>query len=284
MHHSLLRQLSLGVMMMEQSYAEAYFPFVASLLLNSQFDASVFGVVQKAPEFFYASNSANSNGVGKAKEKRVAVIYFNGPIIKYDEACGPVGTETLADYIDHCASNPDISALVLRFDTGGGMGSACQRPVEAIYNCSKPVLAYVGNGTTASGGYYIASACDEIYATHAKTDMIGSIGTYVTLADYAKHYKEKHGLELHEIYATKSTEKNALFKEALKGNYEPIIKEYIDPFNEAFLDQVKMARPGVSEDALKGKLFYAEQAKQMGLIDGFKTFKEVIQRAADLTQ
>ena len=49
------------------------------------------------------------------------------------------------------------------------------------------------------------------------------------------------------------------------------IEKYQQMANESaqyFIDAVKLKRPFVSEEALKGKLYTAENAKRVGLIDG----------------
>jgi signal peptide peptidase SppA len=285
MHPSLLRNISQGAMLMERSYAQAFFPLISSLFTGEKADASVFSFQRQSPDLFYASRSgasANSNGSGST-EKRIAMIPLKGAIIKYDEECGNYGTETVANWIRSCNDNAKIDAIVLDVDSGGGMGSAVDNPSTAIAECSKPIIAYCGNGMTASAAYWIAAHCDELYATYAN-DEIGSIGTYVTLADYKKYYKEKHNLEIKELYASKSTEKNKLFKDAIESTEgeEKLIKEYIDPFNEVFIDTVKAERTNVEESVFTGKLFRAKEAQEKGLIDGLKTFNEVLQRAAEL--
>lgn len=286
MHPSLVKNILQGVMLMEPSYANAYKPFIHGWLTGNEFPIAMDQVVNHVPEFFYAQSPNRNSSAGEnnsSGEKRVAVLPVKGAIIKYDEPCGNRGTETLANWIKSCDQNRGIDAIVLDFDSGGGMGSATNSPSSAIANCSKPILAYSGNGMTASAAYWIAAHCDEIYATY-KSDEIGSIGTYVTLANFIKYYKEKHGLEIKELYASKSKKKNKLFRDALESEEgeKALIEEYIDPFNEDFINTVKKERPGISEDVFEGALYRADEAKKLNLIDGFKTFEETLQRAAEL--
>ena len=283
MHPSLLRNISQGAMLMERSYAQAFFPLISSVFTGQKLDASVFNFERQHPEMRYSARSNSSGSVNSGKEKRIAMIPLKGAIIKYDEECGNYGTETVANWIRSCNDNAKIDAIVLDVDSGGGMGSAVDNPSTAIAECSKPIIGYCGNGMTASAAYWIAAHCDELYATYAN-DEIGSIGTYVTLADYVKYYREKHKLEIKEIYASRSTEKNKLFKEAIASEEgeQKLIKEYIDPFNEVFIETVKAERPNVDESVFTGKLFRAKEAQEKGLIDGLKTLNEVLQRAAEL--
>jgi len=280
--------------MMDRKSAEGYMPMVLAMMLGTTVDdlglASTvvpMNHTSQQPSLAYARS--NTRTPSSTKEKRIAVLPLKHAIIKYDEPCGNYGTETFSELIREANANADISAIVIDVDTPGGMGTACQNPVTAIRECGKPVIAYAGNGICASAGMYIVSECDEIYCEHG-TDEIGSIGTYVTLADFYRHYREHWHLHVKDVYASKSSEKNRAFREALEkfeedGSAERMIKEYIDPFNEAFIAQVKQGRGDRLTDddqVFKGKLYWAKDALNIGLIDGMKSFNEVLQRAADL--
>src|SRR4051794_36914845 len=78
--------------------------------------------------------------------------------------------------------SPVIKAVVVRIESPGG-GVA---PSQEIYNAirklheEKPVIASLG-GLAASGGYYIASACDTIVANPGT--LTGSIGVIMQLGN-----------------------------------------------------------------------------------------------------
>jgi protease-4 len=54
----------------------------------------------------------------------------------------------------------------------------------------KPVVAIIDDGIAASAAMWIASAASEIYLTK-KTDQVGSIGVYTTLADWYSYYANR---------------------------------------------------------------------------------------------
>lgn len=273
----------------EPNKAFGYFPIVNQIISGKR----NIDVAGELPELESASYSRKSGGSSTDNEKTVLVLSYKDVVLKYDQYCGPSGTETLAKQIKQAANDPSIAAIVLDWDTPGGDGGACQLPSQAILDAreKKPVLSYVGNGMCASAGYYMASNSTEIYATF-ETDEIGSIGTYVTVADWLAYY-EKEGLKVMQIYASKSTNKNGPIRDlfAAKTDEEKqaailrLQTEYLDPFNQQFLNTV-MEQRGISEDSevLTGKLYYAKDAEKMGLIDGLKTFDEVIDRAFELSE
>jgi len=86
-----------------------------------------------------------------------------------------------------------------------------------------------------------------------------------------KGYYEKEGIKLHTIYATESSDKNLAFQKALEGEYDMIREEELDPLARAFQAAVKANRSDKLNTAVKGilsgKTFFADQAKEYGLID-----------------
>jgi ClpP class serine protease len=137
------------------------------------------------------------------------------------------------------------------------------------------------NELAASAGYWALSQCDEIIA-NGKTAEIGSIGTMATWADL-KPLFEKQGVRFHEVYATRSTDKNRMFLDANEGNYEAMIQE-LDSVNEVFLSAIQKARPQIKESALTGKVYLSTEAKKLGLIDKIGTFEDAIKAIQNRTK
>lgn len=285
-NYTLLKSILSHPWAITPSHAEAYYPAVMNLFKgidpqkhHANETQTIYATILTAGAG-KSSKASFSNNTPSANNQVVAVIPVKDVIVKYSVDCGPVGTETIASWIAQADQNPKVAAIVLDFDSGGGDGMAMPFISKVIRDTSKPIIAYCGNGITASAAYGIASNCDEIYATF-NTDEIGSIGTYITIADF-KGYYEKQGLKVHEIYASKSTDKNKPFMDALDGNYDNLRKNVIDPFNEQFISMVQTNRPNVNKEVFTGKLYTAQDAIKMGLIDGFKTLDEVISRAFEL--
>jgi ClpP class serine protease len=123
----------------------------------------------------------------------------------------------------------------------------------------------------------LASAADEVWISQT-TDMMGSVGVYVTFADI-KGYYEAQGLKIHEIYADQSSEKNKDFKEALKGNYTAIKENMLNPiaaeFQAAMLDY-RAGKIAAEGDHLKGKTYMGEQCIEVGFADAMGNFEQAI--------
>jgi protease-4 len=211
-------------------------------------------------------------------ENSTAIIPISGPIMKYDGPCGEAGSERLTMYVEQANNNPKIKNILLQIDSPGGMVDGTQTLAQSIANSKKPTLAFVSEGMACSAAYWVASAADEIWVSQ-KTDVVGSIGVFVTLADYSAYY-ESMGIKVTEIYADQSTEKNKVYKEALAGNTEPIRKQMLNPIAKEFITTVKANRKGKlnleAGDPFKGATYMADEALQIGLIDAQGSLQEAI--------
>lgn len=204
----------------------------------------------------------------------IAVIPIRGEIMKYDVPCGPRGSASIANDIKDCDANGNIKSILLVIDSPGGQVTYTDILADVIKNCSKPVVAYV-EGMAASAAYWIASSASKVIAS-SELDRIGSIGTMLFFADLKPYYEEM-GVKFHEFYASKSTDKNKDINDVLEGKYNDYRKNTLDKINEKFLETVKANRPSIDDGALTGKMFFANDAIAMGLIDSIGTMEYALE-------
>jgi ClpP class serine protease len=143
---------------------------------------------------------------------------------------------------------------------------------------TKPVYTLVEKGGyMASAAYGIGSAGNKIFAEDGMS-VIGSVGTMIAFEGKKANTTDKNGVKNIVLYATKSTEKNKAFEEALNNDdYSLIINEILDPVNENFINTILQNRP-----QLKGTDFdngHTEFAKNSigKFIDGIASFDEVVE-------
>lgn len=272
--HELIRAIITTPWMINPSAVIGYAPALTRLLQGKQASFSQPNIESYITEV----SSSSQNGGGNVINK-VGIIPIRGVIMKDSQECGPAGLESKRNLLQQYLNDPEISAVVLDLDTPGGQASFLETFAKTIESADKPVLAYYNN-MCASAGYYIASQCDEIYASE-ENDMVGSIGTVASFFDIRGHL-EKEGIKYHEVYATQSTNKNKMFKQALEGNYTLLQSELLDPCAQNFIDQVKSNRNISNQEVFTGKTYLTPEAISNGLIDGIKSFNEVVLRAAEL--
>lgn len=206
----------------------------------------------------------------------VAVIPIRSEILKYDQPCGPRGTQSLLNDVKAADQNPNIKSIVLVIDSPGGQVAGTDLLAEAIKNSSTPVVAFV-DGLAASAAYWIISGANKIIAS-SDLDRIGSIGTMMMVEDLQPAL-EQMGVKFHEVYATLSVDKNRDFNQVLDGKYDSYRENVLDVINSKFLDSIRSNRPSVDESTLTGRIFFAPQAIELGLIDEIGSFEKALEVA-----
>src|SRR5262249_48096200 len=95
------------------------------------------------------------------------------------------GSETIIRELEELGRDPTIRAILLRGASRGGAALGSDKIWRAVRRVRerKPVIASMG-ALAASGGYYIASAADEIWADPAT--LTGSIGIFYGKVDVAQ--------------------------------------------------------------------------------------------------
>ena len=266
--------------MLSQSSKTALLPFLLSIIkgqpiANESLSPTVFSFYNKEKGFQslvdFNANTTNDNAV--------AIVAIHHPIFKYDQTCGPKGTQTIINELRTLENNPRIKGVVLHFNSGGGQASGNAEFFDFIKEYSKPVVSFTKD-IIGSAAYYMAAASDAIIA-HEHADFIGSIGTMFSKIDINAALEQK-GVKVIEEYSDLSPEKNKLSRTLKEGDTTVLIKEYLNPLAEKFHNAVKSTRVNITEKALKGDVFNPEQALQEGLIDTIGTLQDAINKVLEL--
>lgn len=279
-----------GQWLIENSYANAHLPLVASMLQGKPVSwgmekevapVSIIKAATKTSAVHYSIGPESA--VGEITTDFIAHIKMAGPILKYGDMCS-YGAEDYTALINNLAARDNCQGVLLHIDGPGGQASGIASLGQAINNCSrsKPILAVVNDGMAASAHMWIASQCDEIYCTQS-TDMVGSIGAYITIADWNKQLKELHKLDVTDVYAPQSSDKNKVYTDALEGN-DKALKQELKVLVDGFISAVEDGRGGrlTSDEWNTGKMYHAKDALRIGLIDGIQPLTKVFARLADL--
>lgn len=286
--NNLVNSIANGVWMIQPDYVHANMHLIERILTGQKFvferdlhptESTI--TVDPIMNFSYVNVTSNTD-FGMVPQGSVAVISLKGVLMKDDQYCGPQGMVSKNNMLKRALASDNIDAIVLDTDTPGGQATYTDTFAKSIREATekKPVVTFFSS-LNCSAGYYLTMASSEIYASE-KTDTVGSVGTLIGLRDYTGFF-EKKGIKVHEIYAPQSTLKNKKFKDALNGNYAPIQETILKPTAQQFIDRVNEYRPSVNHaDALKGETYMADEAVKIGMIDGIKTFDEVILRAKEL--
>lgn len=237
-----------------------------------------------AVQFHSASKSVVTGKLGGDFENvpngSVAVIPVMG-VMSRDSYCSlqngfVTGTRDLEKTVEMLDLNENVEGIVFYINTPGGQASGNESLSKKIQACKTPTVGLYE--MMASAGVGAFQGVDELYAVESSS-VWGSIGTYISFYD-DKRLLDEMGIDIYEIYAPQSTEKNKTFREAIEGNEEPM-KEYLAKMTDNFIKQVKKARPNLKDDGkvFKGEEYNAMEAKKIGAIDGIKDLNQAIERA-----
>jgi len=224
-------------------------------------------------------------------EGTVAIIPVKGPIMRED-GWSSYGTESKTKFLKAIYDIPNIKGVVLDLNSGGGEVDGTMTFANVIKNRNKPVVALV-NSIAASAAYWIAQNADTILMNDS-TAQVGSIGVMMTFIDDQKYWEDM-GIKWVDIIADKSQDKNKGYFDALKGKYQTIKNESLNPLREMFAQAVIDARGTKidleAENVLSGKMYFAsatasgnKSAIQVGLADGIGDMEAAINQVLKLAE
>jgi protease IV len=135
-------------------------------------------------------------------------------------------------------------------------------------NPNKPVMAFFGS-VAASGGYYIAVACDKIVAR--PTTITGSIGVIASTYDVSEALK-KIGVKPEVLISPNTPYKDIMSPtRPMTDDERQKMVAIIDEMYQRFVDVVDQGRPELSRDQVQvlanGLIYSAKQARSNGLVD-----------------
>lgn len=114
----------------------------------------------------------------------VGIVEVSGTITDGEAGPGSAGGDTIARLIEKALADDAIKALVLRVDSPGGSVLASERIRAALLLAKArglPIVASMGP-VAASGGYWISTAADVIYAQ--PSTITGSIGVFAIIPTF----------------------------------------------------------------------------------------------------
>jgi len=204
---------------------------------------------------------------------KVAIIDVDGVILNAKTG-GLLGggdnmMSTFRERLDTAADDPSVKAVVLRINSPGGAVTASDIMYEDVLRfrraTHKPVVACMMD-VAASGGYYLAMACDRVYAH--PTTVTGSIGVIMTLYN-ASCLFEKIGLASNPI---KSGPNKDIGNPARDMTQEEraILQGMVTSFYDQFVQVVARGR-GLPEERVRaladGRVYTGLDARKLGLVD-----------------
>lgn len=169
-----------------------------------------------------------------------------------------------------------IRGVILRVNSPGGAVGPTQEIFSEIKKLKKVKKVYVSMGSVcASGGYYIASTGDKVFANPSTiTGSIGVIMQQTVVEDLMK----KIGVEANTIKTGALKDTGTPFRK-MRDDERKYLQGVIDSIYEQFVNDVAEGRKIPIEKVKQladGRIYTGLQAKEAGLVDSIGTFYDVV--------
>jgi protease-4 len=219
------------------------------------------------------------SSLGSAGIKKIGLVKVEGAIFSsYDIV------RQLRSFLD----DNNIVGVLLRVDSPGGATA----PSQEIYNevlqfkKKKKSLVVSMGSMAASGGYYISSPAQKIFADPGT--MTGSIGVIISTPQYDELAK-KIGIEMRVMKAGKFKDILSPYREVTESESN-LMQSLLDDTHDQFISDVATARE-LPYDSIKaiadGRIFTGRQAVKYKLVDtlgGFEDALRYLKKTTGLSQ
>lgn len=212
--------------------------------------------------------------------KAIGVVTIAGEIVDGDAGPGVAGGDRIVDVLNE-GLDDELAALVVRVDSPGGSVMASQRIREAIARYKErkiPVVVSMAN-VAASGGYWVSTPADRIFAEPAT--ITGSIGIFAVLPTFEKALAE-FGVTGGGVKTTPLSGQPDVFT-GLAPEIPPMIQATVEHGYGQFTSLVSKSRGiplDTAQDWAEGRPWDGGTARQLRLVDGFGGLDEALAYAA----
>ncbi|GAB3414312.1 hypothetical protein GCM10027435_09100 [Haloparvum alkalitolerans] len=214
----------------------------------------------------------------------VAKVAVEGPISRDggrpSPLSAPIGpsADELVEQIERADADPNAEALLVELNTPGGEVLPSDDIRRAAADFDGPTLAYATD-VCASGGYWIAAGCDELWAH--ETSLVGSIGVVGSRPNVAE-LADKLGVSYEQFTAGEYKDAGVPLRE-IEEDERAYLQGIVDDLYENFVETVAEGR-GMDPEAVReteARVFLGGEASDRGLVDGVGTETDVEDRLAE---
>lgn len=281
------------LVMFEGAEAQKKYKLVDALLYHDQVKAEVKKLLKLDDDKSINQLSISDMQTVKRKKdgEQVAVYYAYGDIVDSPTQGMLMGgghqivANDVNSDLQSLADDDNVKAVVIRVNSPGGSAYASEQlwhQIEVLKQ-KKPVVVSMG-GYAASGGYYMSSGANYIFAE--PTTLTGSIGIFGTIPDRSELMTKKLGLKFDEV----KTNKNAAFGTSSRPfNAEELsyLQSYINRGYQLFRKRVADGRKMTIEQVeaiAQGHVFTGADALKIKLVDELGGLDKAIAKAAQLAK
>lgn len=213
------------------------------------------------------------------KKDKIKVIRLDGMIMDQGRESIlslPRGASVAIKNLRKARDDKRVKGVLIRINSPGGTVGASQELNQAVLELrkEKPVIATMGD-LAASGGYYVACACDRIYANPGT--LTGSIGVIMSGFNL-KGLTEKLGVEPKVVKSGPFKDLTSMYRPMSEAERE-ILQGLIDDSYDQFVTAVAQGRK-MDKEAVKkladGRIYSGRQALKNGLVDKLGSYEDAL--------
>ncbi|GAC1371255.1 MAG: signal peptide peptidase SppA [Hymenobacter sp.] len=239
----------------------------------------------KKPSLVSLSDYTDSNNAdekeGKTSGNRIAVIYAEGDIVTGKGSDDNIGSTKFAEAIRKARLDDKVKAVVLRINSPGGSSLASDIIYREVLLTKKvkPIIASMSD-VAASGGYYIAMACDTIVA-HPNS-ITGSIGVFGVLPNIQPLLADKLGITVDRVTTGKFSDLPTITR-PLSDFEKRTLQEEVNRIYADFTTKAALGRHMPVERLRRlasGRVWSGLEAKNNGLVDVLGDYSAALTIAA----
>lgn len=211
-------------------------------------------------------------------ENGIAIISINGLMMKGDSFFGGVtNTIRTRNSIRQAAMDPDVKAILLNIDSGGGTVAGTMELADDVKMADriKPTFTQISD-MMASAALWVGVQSRGVFSN--ALGETGSIGVVSVLADFSK-MMEMDGIKIHVI-STGPHKGAGFFGSEITEEQIAEEQSLVNQVNEFFLKAVATGRSMPIAEVRKiadGRMFLAAKAKELGLIDGIQSLDKTVE-------
>lgn len=218
----------------------------------------------------------NLRPIMPAPSNNIGLIVASGTIVDGYGNEGEIGGDELGQLIRQAVGDESLEALIIRVDSGGGSAFASEIIREEIANARVEGLpVYISmSSVAASGGYWLATAADEIWS--APTTITGSIGVW-GLVPNLSDAMEKLGIHS-DGFGTTNLSDIYNFDRPMSDDAKRVFQAGVNDIYYKFIHLVSTAReqtPEAIHNIAQGRVWTGEKALELGLVDKLGSLKDL---------
>ena len=211
----------------------------------------------------------------------IGVLTVAGDIVDGKAGPGTAAGDTVSKAMLDGLATKNLKAVVVRVDSPGGSAMASEQIRQAVLEAKRrglPITISMG-GVAASGGYWVSTAGDHIFAE--PNTITGSIGIFAILPTFESALA-KIGVTADGVRTTPLSGQPDLFA-GTTPELDAILQANIENGYREFIGRVAQARrmtPARVDEIGQGRVWDGGTARQIGLVDQFGGLSDAIAYAA----